>query len=182
MSQTTRERSSSSDGAPIFCMSGSRRVGPSRDDEADECNNGESCSAEQGGCWRCCQSPANWPPKPPKSRRSGRQLTPLGQGGGTVLLEDIAAMNPPLPDLRGEHRTEPVPPGPHRAQHRSTRRGRCRYHARTGSPRLVQATADNGYTSSPRGGSPRASCCNTGRDFASLQTTELPCPPQADLL
>ena len=27
-----------------------------------------------------CQSNANWSPKRPTSRRSGRQLTPLGQG------------------------------------------------------------------------------------------------------
>jgi hypothetical protein len=41
---------------------------------------------------RCCQSNANQSPKQPKSRRSGRQLTPLGQGDRTVLLEDVAAV------------------------------------------------------------------------------------------
>ena len=40
----------------------------------------------------CCQANANQSPKHPKSRRSGRQLTPLGQGSGAVLLEDFAAV------------------------------------------------------------------------------------------
>jgi hypothetical protein len=35
-------------------------------------------------------------------------------------------MNAPLPDLRGGHRTKPVPPNPHGAQHCATRRGRYR--------------------------------------------------------
>ena len=41
---------------------------------------------------RCCQFNANQSPKHPKGRRSGRQLTPLGQGDGAVLLEDIPAV------------------------------------------------------------------------------------------
>ena len=39
----------------------------------------------------CCQSNANWSPKRPKQEISGRQLTPLSQGGGAVLFEDGAA-------------------------------------------------------------------------------------------
>ncbi len=34
----------------------------------------------------------NRPAKGAGPRRSGRQLTPLGQGGGTVLSEDVAAV------------------------------------------------------------------------------------------
>ena len=40
----------------------------------------------------CCQSNANQSPKHPKSRCSGRKLTPLSQGGRAVLLEDISAV------------------------------------------------------------------------------------------
>ncbi len=40
----------------------------------------------------CCQSNANQSPKHPKSRRSGRKLTPLSQSGRAVLLEDISAV------------------------------------------------------------------------------------------
>ena len=46
----------------------------------------------QEGRRRCCQAKANQSPKHPKLRRSGRQLTPLGQGSGAVLLEDFAAV------------------------------------------------------------------------------------------
>ncbi len=40
---------------------------------------------------RHCQTNLN-PAKGAGPRRSGRQLTPLGQGGGTVLSEDVAAI------------------------------------------------------------------------------------------
>ena len=40
----------------------------------------------------CCQSNANQSPKHPKSRPSGRKLTPLSQSGRAVLLEDISAV------------------------------------------------------------------------------------------
>ncbi len=36
-----------------------------------------------------CQTNLNRPAKGAGPRRSGRQLTPLGQGGGTVLSEDV---------------------------------------------------------------------------------------------
>ena len=39
-----------------------------------------------------CQTNLNGPAKGAGVRRSGRQLTPLGQGGRTVLFEDIAAV------------------------------------------------------------------------------------------
>ncbi len=39
-----------------------------------------------------CQTNLSRPTKGVGPRRSGRQLTPLGQGGGTVLLEDVAAI------------------------------------------------------------------------------------------
>ena len=39
-----------------------------------------------------CQTNLNWPAKGTGLRRSGRQLTPLGQGGGAVLIEDVAAV------------------------------------------------------------------------------------------
>ena len=39
----------------------------------------------------CFQSNANWSPKRAKPEISGRQLTPLSQGGGAVLFEDGAA-------------------------------------------------------------------------------------------
>ena len=41
---------------------------------------------------RHCQTNLNRPAKGAGLRRSGRQLTPLGQGGGTVLFEDVAAV------------------------------------------------------------------------------------------
>ena len=39
-----------------------------------------------------CQTNLNCPAKGAGLRRSGRQLTPLGQGGGTVLFVDVAAI------------------------------------------------------------------------------------------
>ena len=39
-----------------------------------------------------CQTNLSRPAKGADPRRSGRQLPPLGQGGGTVLSEDIAAV------------------------------------------------------------------------------------------
>ena len=39
-----------------------------------------------------CQTNLNRPAKGASLRCSGRQLTPLGQGGGTVLSEDVAAI------------------------------------------------------------------------------------------
>ncbi len=39
-----------------------------------------------------CQTNLNRPAKGAGLRRSGRQLTPLGQSGGTVLFEDVAAI------------------------------------------------------------------------------------------
>ncbi len=41
---------------------------------------------------RHCQTNLNGPTKGAGLRRSGRQLTPLGQGGGTVLFEDVAVV------------------------------------------------------------------------------------------
>ena len=41
---------------------------------------------------RCCQTNANQSPKSPTTPSSCRQLTPLGQRGGAVLLEDGAAV------------------------------------------------------------------------------------------
>ncbi len=41
---------------------------------------------------RLCQTNLNGPAKGADLRRSGRQLTPLGQGGSTVLFENIAAV------------------------------------------------------------------------------------------
>jgi len=41
---------------------------------------------------RHCQTNLNGPAKGAGLRRSGRQLTPLGQGGRTVLFEDVAAV------------------------------------------------------------------------------------------
>src|SRR5680860_1269027 len=43
-------------------------------------------------CHGHCQTNLNGPAKDAGLRRSARQLTPLGQGGRTVLLEDIAAV------------------------------------------------------------------------------------------
>ncbi len=40
----------------------------------------------------CCQVKANGPPKIVEPASSGGQLAPLGQGGGTVLSEDVAAV------------------------------------------------------------------------------------------
>jgi len=39
-----------------------------------------------------CQTKTALCQKPYKLAVSGRQLTPLGQGGGTVLFEDVAAI------------------------------------------------------------------------------------------
>ena len=39
-----------------------------------------------------CQTNLNGPAKGAGLRRLGRELTPLGQGGGTVLFEDVAAV------------------------------------------------------------------------------------------
>ncbi len=39
-----------------------------------------------------CQTNLNRPANGAGLRRSGRQLTPLGQGGGTGLFEDVAAI------------------------------------------------------------------------------------------
>ena len=39
-----------------------------------------------------CQTNLNGPAKGAGLRRSGRQLTPLGQGGRTVLFEDVAGV------------------------------------------------------------------------------------------
>ncbi len=39
-----------------------------------------------------CQTNLPGPAKGAGLRRSGRQLMPLGQGGGTVLFEDVAAV------------------------------------------------------------------------------------------
>ena len=39
-----------------------------------------------------CQTNLNGPAKGAGLRRSGRELTPLGQGGRTVLFEDVAAV------------------------------------------------------------------------------------------
>ena len=41
---------------------------------------------------RHCQTNLSWPAKGAGLRRSGRQLTPLGQSGRTVLFEDMAAV------------------------------------------------------------------------------------------
>ena len=41
---------------------------------------------------RHSQTNLNRPAKGASPRHSGRQLTPLGQGGGTVLSEDVAAI------------------------------------------------------------------------------------------
>ncbi len=49
-----------------------------------------SDSGEQWG--RHCQTNLNRPAKGAGPKRSGRQLTPLGQGGGTVPSEDVAAI------------------------------------------------------------------------------------------
>ena len=40
-----------------------------------------------------CQTNLNGPAKGAGLRRSGRQLTPLGQGGRTVVFEDVAAVD-----------------------------------------------------------------------------------------
>jgi hypothetical protein len=57
----------------------------------------EGSFAAIGSAWlehvvRSCQTNENWSPKPPEPGFSGRQLKPLGQGGGAVLLEDFAAV------------------------------------------------------------------------------------------
>jgi hypothetical protein len=44
------------------------------------------------GIARQCQTNANQTAKCAKRIASGRQLTPLGQGGRTVLFEDVAAV------------------------------------------------------------------------------------------
>ena len=41
---------------------------------------------------RHCQTNLNGPAKGAGLRRSDRELTPLGQGGRTVLFEDVAAV------------------------------------------------------------------------------------------
>ena len=41
---------------------------------------------------RHCQTNLSGPAKGAGLRRSGRQLTPLGEGGRTVLFEDVAAV------------------------------------------------------------------------------------------
>ena len=41
---------------------------------------------------RHCQTNLSWPAKGAGLRRSGCELTPLGQGGRTVLFEDITAV------------------------------------------------------------------------------------------
>ncbi len=41
---------------------------------------------------RCCQVKANGLPRTVEPANSGRQLAPLGQGGGTVLSEDVVAI------------------------------------------------------------------------------------------
>jgi hypothetical protein len=51
---------------------------------------GQPAATETG--WRCCQSNANQSLKHLKSRRSGRQLTPLGQSDPAFLLENVAAV------------------------------------------------------------------------------------------
>ena len=43
------------------------------------------------GKW-CCQAKANQSPKCATSGFSGRELTPFGERGGAVLLENIAAI------------------------------------------------------------------------------------------
>jgi hypothetical protein len=78
-------------------------------------------------------------------------------GAGEARSVDVAVLQrhgphvlcPPPPDLRGEPRAEAVPPGPHRAGHRATRRGRNRCRARTADPRPAAATADSGCNASP---------------------------------
>ncbi len=40
-----------------------------------------------------CQTNLSRPAKGAGPRRSGRQLPPFGQGGGTVLSEDVAAID-----------------------------------------------------------------------------------------
>ena len=45
---------------------------------------------QQGGGW--CQTKPNWSPKPTIPLHSGCELAPLGQGGGTVLLEYLATI------------------------------------------------------------------------------------------
>ncbi len=44
------------------------------------------------GAGRRCQTNLNGPAKGAGLRCSGRQLTPLGQGGRAILFEDIAAV------------------------------------------------------------------------------------------
>ena len=44
------------------------------------------------GVRRHCQSNLSGPAKGAGLRRSGRQLTPLGEGGRTVLFEDVAGV------------------------------------------------------------------------------------------
>jgi hypothetical protein len=71
-------------------------------------------------------------------RRSRRQLTPFGQGGGTVLFEDVAAVEvsvliETIMD-RGVDGGELLP-----------------------GPRPIAGTAVSGCTSSPRSGSPPTS-------------------------
>ena len=44
------------------------------------------------GCFGLCQTNPNRHAKGGKLRRSGSQLTPFDQGGGTVLFEDVAVV------------------------------------------------------------------------------------------
>jgi len=50
----------------------------------------EGCRSE--AFKRHCQTNLNGPAKVAGLKRSGRQLTPLGQGGRTILFEDVAAV------------------------------------------------------------------------------------------
>jgi len=52
------------------------------------------CSVASSRNWRSghCQTKTALCQKPYKLAASGRQLTPLGQGGSAVLLEDIATV------------------------------------------------------------------------------------------
>ena len=54
----------------------------------DHGRNGSGCDC----CCGHCQTNLSVPAKGAGLRRSGRQLTPLRQGGRTVLFEDVAAV------------------------------------------------------------------------------------------
>ncbi len=58
---------------------------------ADDCLSLAGC-CKPFGVQRHCQTNLNGPAKVAGLRRSGGQLTPLSQGGRTVLFEDIAAV------------------------------------------------------------------------------------------